>query len=180
MGALFCVLLAKFGCVEMFLGNFFRIENLILASLAFLGIVAFVMIMRIVRKGRETFDERHRKMEARIRETAHETQESNKSILSGEQLHIVAAAIREEIELAQVDAHSMSVEEHDKHVLLILPTGSIRISYVENVRMLRSTQQCVRGLGQWQLQHEDGNKMIFEGLMELTRHIEDIIASFKQ
>ncbi len=175
----FYTLIAIFGCNVSFLQNLFSIDNLVMASMAFLGILAFVMIMRIVRKGRETFDQRHRKMEARIRDTEHETQESNKSILGGEQLHIVAAAIREEIDLAH-NADIMSVEEHADHVALLLPTGTVHISYAENMRTLRSTHQRLRGFGHWQLRHKDGQEQAFSDLMELTRHIEGIINSFER
>ncbi len=171
-----------------FLQKYLNADMLFWGIIGIVGLVGFVTTMRIMRKGRESYGQRQKNMDARIQHTAQSARDFTNTMAVSEHVHIVAAALREQIELSHRPSY-ITVEEFTDHVELVLSSGRISIAYAENIRTLRSTHTVVRGAGLWHVRalgstqngqisgQQGGQVEAFSDLLALMQHIEEILDS---
>ncbi len=142
-----------------FLLPYLTVTNVVYAVLGIPALVGFAVLLRLSRKERLSFSQRHNVMDARIKQTAHDVEELNKTMQREEQLHIVATALREAISLphhlqnihASQSTAMASVEESAQRVTLSLEKYYFYIEYKENKKSLRSTGKTVYGQGHFEV-----------------------------
>ncbi len=134
-----------------FLPHFLTINTLVYALLGIPALVGFVVMMRMMRKGRSNFTERHKAMDQRILQTSTEVDELNKTLQEGEQLHIIAAALREATRL-HPQAELIEIDEQEHFVRLALEKQTFFILYKEKKHNMRSTGKTVYGQGHFEVQ----------------------------
>ncbi len=141
-----------------FLTNFFTLPTIIYAVLGIPALLGFVILVRLSRQGRSNFTERHKAMDLRIQQTTSEMEELNKTMLQSEQLHIVATALREAIQIQTLQAQRRatnppvaSVEEYKDAVILHLEKHIFLVEYKEKKQFLRSTGKIVYGQGHFEV-----------------------------
>ncbi len=153
--------------------NLLDFENIALVVVGIIGIVAFMMIMRIMRKGRLSYDSRHEAIDNRIKETAQNIRENNNAMQSHEQLHIIAAALKDALELKGHNAQEL-ITEYTDHIEIALPAGLISVHYMQKAKTLRSTKKTIYGQGLWEVT-QAGNTQTFNGLIQLERHLQKVL-----
>ncbi len=132
-----------------FLSNFLTLNTLAYALIGIPAFVGFGVFVRLSRKGRSSFDQRHEAMDQRIHQTSVEMDELNKTMRKEEQLHIIAAALREAL-LLHPSPQSF-VEEHKDAVYLHLEKYFFHVEYKEKIQTLRSSQKTVYGQGYFEV-----------------------------
>ncbi len=134
-----------------FLPDLFSLTTLAYALMGIPALFGFAVMVRLARQGRSSFSQRHKAMDQRILQTATEMDELNKIMQEGEQLHIVAAALREALLLHPQPEH-ISVEEKEHYVALFLERQAFFVLYREKKHMMRSTGKTVHGHGYFEVQ----------------------------
>ncbi len=157
-----------------FLPNSISIQDVVLAMMAVLGIIGFVAVGRIMRQGRHSFSARHEAMDNRIKETTQDMRERNNSMQSSEQLHIIASALKDVLEIKGHNAHEIITEYPDR-VELNLPQGLVSVHYMQKTKTLRSIQKTMHGQGLWEVRQGD-MVQTFNGLIQLERHLQSLLA----
>ncbi len=153
-----------------FLLDILSFENIVLGFVGILGIVGFVAASRAMRKGRQSYDERHEAMDERIKQTAQSIRDDNNSMHGYEQLHIVALALRDALQQKGHFAQDIIVE-HADHLSLHLSKGIFTVHYKAKLTTLHSTNKTVYGQGLWEV-YQDGNIIqSFVKLVQLERYL---------
>ncbi len=157
-----------------YLVNSLNIKDIVLAGFGVICITAFLAVVRIMRQGRKNFTTRHSDMDNRIRETQQAIRERNNAMQSTEQLHIIAATIKDALEQKGHNAHEIVVEFDDR-IELKLAQGLISVHYLRKTLALRSVRKTVHGQGLWEVRQ--GNMVqTFDGLIQLERYLRALLA----
>lgn len=137
-----------------------------------LGIVALVVVARVMRKGLSRYGDRRKAMVARIRETQATIQDGNQAESVASQLALLDAAVRELISLGRVNA-DWQVRREGSIVTICKGTGAYHIRYVPKQAALRSQRRILHGAGHWELREDDSatTPQTFTTVDALLRHL---------
>ncbi len=155
-----------------FLWHFFQSDTFLWALIGIPSFMGFLILMRLMRAGRKSFEERHAAMDARILQTTQDTEDLNKSIQKSEHLHIIATALQEAINWPAYNTNSpflpysahkaltapspapivnAHIRELAQSVELHTPNMVYTIIFTEKKHYLHSTKKTVRGQGYFEV-----------------------------
>ncbi len=153
-----------------FLQNFLNIENIVLGIVGIIGIVGFVASIRLMRQGTQSFETRHEAIDARIKETAQSMRDKNNAMQSFEQLHIVAVALKDALNLKGYNGNDI-ITEHEHHISLKLAQSTVNVFYLAKSSTLRSSKRLVHGQGTWEVRQDDVTIETFSNIMQLEKYL---------
>lgn len=155
------------------------------AILGGLGIVLFIVLRRLLRRGLSTQAQSRAAMEKRIRKTSAEIHESNLFMSAEERLDLMEAALREILAL-EGNPQGCSLERRAGGILLRAPWGARRIVHRIHTASPRGMRRPSRGEERWEVWEESGAgardeprrkaaPRVFPDLAAMMRHMDALV-----
>ncbi len=124
-----------------FLQNFFDRSTLILFIVGSIGIVGFMVAMRLANREHTTYEHRHDSMSERIQQSEVQTKEYALHLSMQDHIHILAIALQDVLELKYPHAH-ITIHETPKGMYIHMPQAWLHICFAPHRHNTQELQDC--------------------------------------